>query len=443
MPDDRPKLAPSKVLVRGDKYLLVQPETGGWLLADRRVARMVELCDGTRPLEDIAELLGEELGEPAGVIAEDLKALIPMMRQSGFGWPLPEFPSTDASGFPLLGGLINLTNACNLSCSYCYLSAGERMENELTTGEVKDVIDQMAGLKGAFPGQQRVNFSGGEPLLRDDIWEIARYARERGFWTKVTTNGTLVDAETAKKLAGHFDHVAVSLDGSREDHERLRGEGSYDSTIEGIRRLSETGVEMSIGCVGTSENIGSVLELIDVAKEFGIKTIALGMLNMTGRAEGNTGLRPSDEEYVELMRSYKRRVDSEGLDIKLVGEKFMSIGQPVFRPHGCLAGIGTISIDSDGSVYPCTNAILEEFRMGNVRDSSLEDIRANSPVAKEWAEATLETIPECKGCVWKRYCGGACRVNAYSEHGTVNAPDMYCGVYSALLEDAFFELRRR
>ncbi|MGQ9712283.1 MAG: radical SAM protein [Desulfotomaculales bacterium] len=119
---------------------------------------------------------------------------------------------------------IELTNECNLKCRHCYASAGEKLDNELSLDEIKQLLGEISQL-----GTMEVEFSGGEPLLRPDLFEMIEYAEGLDFSVVLITNGTLVDREVASTLGNlGLKHVQVSLDGLKENHNYLRGDGTYE-----------------------------------------------------------------------------------------------------------------------------------------------------------------------------------------------------------------------
>ncbi|MDI6904564.1 MAG: radical SAM protein [Candidatus Bathyarchaeia archaeon] len=138
-------------------------------------------------------------------------------------------PQTTAAPFLVVW---QFTNAYNLRCKHFYASAiSETMPDELTTEEAKDLIDELADC-----GVVAIAFSGGEPLIRKDFFEIANYAKERDFYVSVATNGTLITPSIGKKLKSCVDYVEISLDGLKETHEKFRGiSGVFDKTINGIK----------------------------------------------------------------------------------------------------------------------------------------------------------------------------------------------------------------
>lgn len=159
----------------------------------------------------------------------------------------------------------DVTTCCNLRCKYCYVRAGQKLLQELTTEQIKSVIDELAAL-GVF----WISISGGEPLIRDDICEIVQYCVAKGFSTSITTNGTLLTAELASKLRETgVKRVQISIDSADpHPHEAMRGEGTHEQALRGLTYLKEAGFPfIGVSCVPTKLNLKDIPHLIDWVHE--------------------------------------------------------------------------------------------------------------------------------------------------------------------------------
>ncbi len=175
----------------------------------------------------------------------------------------------------------NATSQCNLDCSHCYFDAvPARDPDELSTEEAKGLIEDLAGLR--VPA---LLFSGGEPLLREDIFELALFAKEKGLKTALSTNGTLIGEETAKKIkeAG-FSYVGISLDGRAEPNDAFRRtKGAFSKTLEGIKNCKDTGLRTGIRFTLTRFNLAELPHIFDIAREEDVDRLCIYHLVYSGR----------------------------------------------------------------------------------------------------------------------------------------------------------------
>ncbi len=188
---------------------------------------LLSMCDGLHSVEDLT-LFYRSAGCPSENNASEPEQLIQMFEEQGLLEGSIENAPAKIETHPLLAIWANITKACNLRCSYCYFSAGERMTEEMSTEKWLGIIDELAAGGGAS-----VRFIGGEPLLHPDLFRLARRAKDRGMAANLYTNGTLITKSNAKKIAGLFDFVQVSMDGLEREHDFTRGQGSFSRTERG------------------------------------------------------------------------------------------------------------------------------------------------------------------------------------------------------------------
>ncbi|MFN3803575.1 MAG: radical SAM protein [Pyrobaculum sp.] len=332
----------------------------------------------------------------------------------------------------------NITRRCNLKCVHCYIDAGVEAAGELSTGEALDVVNQMAEI-----GVPLILFTGGEPLARRDLFEIAQYARDRGIKLVLSTNGTLITPEAARRLKETgFVYVGVSLDSVREEfHDQFRGApGSFSAAIAGIKNALDVGLDVGLRFVITAKNIHEVGEYIDFAASLGVKRVTFYHLSAAGRAQ-----RLSDEWWytpgqyrgfmetlISKARDYKGRLEIEttlapydGIYMALtVGggdERYLKFVESM---GGC--GRKIISIYPNGDVYPCQ--FIDFYKLGNVRERRLKEI-----LTGEKLEVFINTEkylrgPKCSACRFKRYCKGGDRARAYYLTGDMFGDDPQCPI---------------
>jgi len=360
------------------------------------------------------------------------------------------------SGAPFLV-VWNYTGACNLRCKHCYEDAGEgRTSDELTTEEAKRVIDEFEEA-----GVVAIAFSGGEPLIRSDIWEVAGYAKQKGFYVSVATNGTLITPEVAQRMKEVFDYVEISLDGFEETHDEFRGiPGIWRKTCEGIRNCVAAGIDTCVAITATKRNLKEIPALVDFVKgDLGARRVIVFNYVPVGRAKEIVDQDLEPEEREELLKFlYLKMIEGNGKLIcystapqySVVSLKFAyglygsapCVYGGVVATHftsegllqslrgrteklaefigGCGAGRLYCGLEPNGDIVPC---VFMPIRIGNIRRDRIRDVWDKSEIL--WKLRDRERLVGCGECEYKYVCGG-CRARAYGYFGDVGGPDPGC-----------------
>ena len=305
----------------------------------------------------------------------------------------------------------NITLRCPLKCSHCYVDAGEQeAEDVLTTREALSVIDQVRAT-----GTPVVVLSGGEPLLREDIYDIARYGTEQGLRMVMGTSGYLIGRETAVNLkeAG-IRAVAISLDAKDPaTHDSFRGrDGVWERAVAAVGHCRDAGISVQINMSVMRSAISDVEDVIGLGTSLGVRDYQLFFPIPTGRARQ---IEPrSPEEYEGLIRQILIRYRDSGLNIRpTCAPQFrriadsLGITSPAWG-RGCLAGITYCRIYANGDVTPCPYLPV---RVGNVREMTFDEIWTSSPVLAALRDPARLT-GKCGRCDYRDVCGG-CRARAY------------------------------
>jgi len=346
----------------------------------------------------------------------------------------------------------NLTDRCNLSCTHCYSRSGpgRTTEGELSTAEALGVIDDLADM-----GVPLILFSGGEPLLREDIWELAHHARDRGLKTALSTNGTLITPGIARRIREcGIEYAGISLDGARgETHDRFRhSPGAFEKTIAAFEACREAGLRCGVRVTLTKENCQELEALVDLSLSLGASRFCLYWLVPAGRGiDSYTRLQLDRHEVIEaLSLLYRKAKETDPSSME-----FLTVDAPQDCIHllesmekdgsedlvyarelleslkgGCSAGTRVANIDAQGNVYPCQFARSPDFFVGNVRDRPFSGIWADSahPVLSHFREKQARFKGRCGDCTYRDLCGGGCRVRAYAVDGDFLAEDPFCFV---------------
>ncbi|KXB02829.1 hypothetical protein AKJ35_00880 [candidate division MSBL1 archaeon SCGC-AAA833F18] len=322
----------------------------------------------------------------------------------------------------------NVTSGCNFSCKHCYVPEVERQD--LGTEEAKDLLDGLADF-----GVEELYMSGGEPLLREDLFELISYAVDSGLHTDVITNGWYMTEEKATKFGkSGASHVSVSIDGLEDTHDDFRNKkGSFQKCVNAIKLLRSAGVKIYLSPTFSKHNLQQLPDLLDLASTLGTDFSSKVMIPM-GQASKLKRYCLSPKEQKEFYKSLHTIMNSldNGMEITTTCNPY-SIFLEDDKPEpdeerirgGCTGGITLLCVGADGTVTPCSRL---QVPLGNVREDSLEDIWYDSEV--------LDTLRDrdnlkgkCGDCEYRNWCGG-CRAMAWAHLGDYLAEDPTCWLES-------------
>jgi len=305
----------------------------------------------------------------------------------------------------------NITLRCPLKCAHCYVDAGEQeAEGVLSTEEAFGVIDQICET-----GKPVVVLSGGEPLLRDDVYTLAGYGTQKGLRMVMGTSGYLLDNNTAVRLKeSGIRAVAISLDSADPVlHDSFRGTpGVWKKAIQAIHNCQDAGIHVQINVTVMHSDAGDVDSVVEFGKDLGVRDYQIFFPVPTGRAYEAGPVNPV--KYEELIRQILIRYRNSDMNIRpTCAPQFRRIaeGLGIANPawgRGCLAGITYCRIFANGDVTPCPYLPV---RAGNVRTTSFSDIWNNSPLFAVLRDP-VNLTGKCGRCDFKTICGG-CRARAY------------------------------
>lgn len=317
----------------------------------------------------------------------------------------------------------NVTLRCPLRCPHCYVNAGDReAESVLSTEEAYAVIDQICEL-----GSPVVILSGGEPLMRDDIFKIARYGTDKGLKMAMGTSGVLIDEKTARDIRDSgIRRVAISIDSADpEVHDTFRGvHGAWERAVQGARHCIHEGIGVQINMTVLSSGIQAINDVVTLGTSLGITDYQLFFPVPTGRGNEIHWLTP--QVYEDLIRDVLVTYQGSGVNIRpTCAPQFRRIADTlgISNPswgRGCIAGISYFRIFADGDVTPCPYL---PARAGNVREVTLKKIWNESPVFSVLRDPSLLT-GKCGKCGFNDICGG-CRARSYKAGGAMTDS---CGV---------------
>lgn len=323
----------------------------------------------------------------------------------------------------LSSAYLHVSNTCNLSCVGCYSADCKR--NRAADPSLENLCHAITVL--AQLGVTRLVVSGGEPFLRRDLPDIVRNAREQGMESiTVLTNGTCCSDKVLARLAGNVDVISVSFDGTNpESAAFIRGEQLFDTLVDAVKRIEAAGIHAHMLPTLHARNIQDVPAYVELSKRLGC-TVGFSLLSGSHTNLGD--LMPSESCLMELadtMIAVARKGEATSIDDAFNPMRALSVRAC------CGAGKTSVSVASDGTVYPCHMLHKLEFALGNAFTDGA------SAIADNLAQFTMPSVDEIEGCssCENRYlCGGGCRARAYDEHGCMTRRDPYCAYYAHAIE---------
>ncbi len=340
----------------------------------------------------------------------------------------------------------NCSRRCNLHCIHCYAdSDNRRYGGELTSGEAEVMIDDLARF-----GVPVLLFSGGEPLMRDDLLHLASYARERGVRPVISTNGTLITRRKAEEIvAAGIAYVGVSLDGIGETNDHFRGQrGAFDQALRGIRNCVAAGQKVGLRLTLTHHNYRDLPRIFELIEREEIDRACFYHLVYSGRGRGiasddltHAETRAAVDFICEQAASFRRRgiekdiltVDNhaDGVYVYLKlsqeqPERAEEVLQLLRWNGGNRSGVGIGNIDNVGNVHP--DQFWWSHSFGNIRERPFSDIWTDlsDPLMAGLRDRKPLLKGRCGACRFVDICNGNFRVRALAAHGDVWAPDPAC-----------------
>jgi radical SAM protein with 4Fe4S-binding SPASM domain len=406
---DRPLNLPSPLSWRqvDERLLCIAPEQPNWLVTDRAGATLLAALSWGETLRAALSFAAQTTGESPETLTAALTTLLTAIEQHGFYADAERDELDIRTARRILH--IYLTHRCNLRCAQCYMAAGEgHADEELPVGGWRRVLDAFTDLYGP----SAVSFSGGEPLLRPDLLDLAGHARARGHYVTIFTNGTLVRAEVADRLAGACDCVQLSLDGATVDvHDAIRGRGSFAATVSTLGLLHSAGVRLRIALTVMPENAADLANnLIPLLQTLGGTALDVVLNNALPEGRASSGrFCPEPQAMQDAVSGILGQLWTAGWP------------RPASRRrraphHNCGYGGGFI-LGPNGDVYPCP---IMSQAVGNVRSDDLADLAG--ALNQIFEETAVDQMAECRTCDLRLICAGGCRRRNLRERGNLLRP---------------------
>lgn len=340
----------------------------------------------------------------------------------------------------------NLIRRCNLTCKHCYATSADKdFPGELSTQEVYTVMQDLYDF-----GVRVLILSGGEPLMRPDIFEISRHAKDMGFYVGLSTNGTLIDENNiADIVAIGYNYVGISIDGMRETHDTFRRKvGSFDAALHGIRLCHDAGIKVGLRFTLTQDNQHELPDLLQLMDDEGVDKFYLSHLNYAGR--GNKNRRDDLHHQMtrkamdllfatcwqDVQNNRQREFvtgnnDADGVYLLLWAREHMPehvdyLEAMLMRWGGNSSGVNISNIDNLGNVHPDT--MWWEYSIGNVKQRAFSEIwmDTSDPLMAGLKNKQRPVEGRCADCQYRQICGGNTRTRAWQLSGNFWAEDPGC-----------------
>jgi len=340
----------------------------------------------------------------------------------------------------------NVTRQCNLKCVHCYAHAkNTSFDNELSTEQGKQLIDDLADF-----GSPVMLFSGGEPLVRKDLPQLAAYAVEKGMRAVISTNGTLITPEMARNLKEiGLSYVGISLDGMEEINDRFRGvSGAFRSALEGIKNSQAAGIKVGLRFTVNKFNVNEIPKIFQLLEEMDIPRVCFYHLVYAGRGSklvkedlSHEGTRAAVDLIIDETRrlfdkgkpkevlTVDNHADGPYIYLRLLKEnpaRAKDVLELLKWNEGNNSGRGIGCVSWDGEVY--ADQFWRHHSFGNIKDRPFSQIwmDTSETLMGKLKEKKKHVKGRCATCNWLDVCGGNFRVRAEAVSGDIWAPDPAC-----------------
>ncbi|MCC6932710.1 MAG: radical SAM protein [Deltaproteobacteria bacterium] len=334
---------------------------------------------------------------------------------------------------------IETTSTCNLHCRHCFNDAGQKGLKELTLSELDDFFSELR-----LNGTLTVVLTGGEALMRPDIFDVIMAAKKHGLAVCLESNATLIDVKIANQLKTFgINSVQVSLQGSLFYHDYIRGAGSFMQATDGIRCLTSIGIAVSIRMDLSKENIKDIPFVVSTADDLGCNAVLLALTKNTGRAKNNARIFPrlEGEDIYQLVKTISSVIPISKCVIQFPPFLYSLLDEDTLMQYSilqcktdnseavsfshCNAGQVACICDSKGNIFPCGFIRSSDFCAGNIRQIPFNVIWNESPQLNKFRKKESNQL--CEGCsLFRSVCSSGCRARVILASGNLSGPDPYC-----------------
>ncbi|MDI6738028.1 MAG: radical SAM protein [Nanoarchaeota archaeon] len=320
---------------------------------------------------------------------------------------------------------VDITSRCNLKCKHCIKEAGPENQVEMPFEKVVSIFNEIKCMDA-----EKVVISGGEPMVHKDFFRILEYASRIFKIVYIDTNGTMITQKSITRIKPYTNcRFQISLDGSSPNsHDALRGKGSFNRTLKGVRMLIKSGIIPIIATTVNRYNCKKLNDMHRLVEKLGIRLWRIMALMRQGRAIKHNNLSISLKEWNNVANTLQKIKGQVIIDIApmftFIGRHMPDMSCEQAEGLGCEAGKFRANILPNGDLIPCS--MLPQFIAGNVFTSDLKKIWLNSKTLEEFRVFDYNKVKECKSCEYSKYCKGGCHGMAAEYFGTIYRKDPRC-----------------
>ena len=418
--DLSPRLSESVYIEQRDhRVLILDPSQPTWIVTNENSANLLRLFDGHKSIGEVLNLVGGSQNpqylSAYGVIAKALEL--------GILW-VDKVPDSRVRRKTLSSVHLTLTRKCNLHCIYCYADAGKPNQHELSTEDWEDITSQIHSLSGP------INFvlTGGEPTLFNDLEQLVNHIRSLDCTAQLITNGCWGKQIDIQSMSRLFTQIIVSIDGSSSEiNDPHRGVGTFQKALDTVTLLRKYGANVQIAVVVTKINVGDTRSIRSLFESMGVP-VRFQPVYFLGRGSLRPDILIDGEDYFNGLMAANQDNALSLFDRPL---------EPSIKSLSCGVAGGTLSIDSDGSVYPCHLLHEQKYSLGKLTASSFKDTWELLKTT-HWHKISVDEIEACRDCIIRYICAGQCRARALAQTGSLYSPDPFCNYFKqATLEFLF------
>jgi radical SAM protein with 4Fe4S-binding SPASM domain len=422
---------PDIVQKRNDEVLLVWGDIPFWTVVDNDMFRLLNLLTGEKTLSDILTCRNTWSSQ-----LDDIFKAISILEKYNIIKDINKTKKSNTqnkvSEYKIENVALNITRNCNLKCSICYNQSynNDNFKMELSADEIINTLKQIKPLKSK---SAILTILGGEPLLvQDKLLKVSKAGKKMGYTVLISTNGTGITDDFACKARELGLEIQVSIDGHNSIiNDRIRGGGSFDSIIKGIKKLVDNKVYTILSFVCCAENMDYLEEFYRLALSLKVNEARFLPLKLIG---GGRAGKFTPAGMHDLVLKVNSMLQKNPEFQKLMGRDFYSILETTCfysnKRKSCGSGLQTVLIDSDGSLYPCINTANKEFRISHIHDKSFRftDVWQKSEFLLQYRKKTAidEMNNNCSVCPVRYWCLGNCRGEAYHTKNDISSQAHNC-----------------
>ncbi|VAV84131.1 Radical SAM domain protein [hydrothermal vent metagenome] len=419
---------PFRVASNGDKDIKVlSPYAGDEIKVNRSGEALLKLCNGSRSMDEIVTMLCDKFKSKETETRELAESFVDKFAARGVVWVKNEkmrwfnAPAPESIFW-------EITAECNLKCLHCVVSADKKQANELSTKEALSLIDQWQAM-----GVGDITFSGGEPLMRADFFELARAAKEKGMTVGLATNGLCVTPSIAAELRELEAGIQVSLDGSNEEiYGGFRGnKQAFGQAVKGIDNLVAAGNEVTVGTVISKHNLDDISKMLDFVESHGVKYFRLIPFIPFGRGEANSELELSPLQVKEVSAYLIEERKNRAVEIMTLEFEHTFSDPPANKidastPVECGGALHYCTVTPKGEVLPCH--YFEGVDTENVKAQPFSQIWRGSRFLNYFRSMKISDIKGyCGECEWLPVCRSGCKAANFSTRALFDS-NVHCWV---------------